>query len=99
MKLGDVLKRVKSKYGLVVLGILIFSLFIISFNMVSDYTSTDRYCVSCHIHPVQDQNWRLSEHYNNKSGFVTPLRGMPSSAERRWLLPGESQARLERSLW
>jgi formylglycine-generating enzyme required for sulfatase activity len=71
MKFSNILKRVKSKYGLVVLGILIFSLFIISFNMVSDYTSTDKYCVSCHIHPVPDQNWRLSEHYNNKSGFVT----------------------------
>ena len=71
MKLSKLFKKVKSRYGFVVLGILITSFIIISFNLVSDYTSTDKYCVSCHIHPVQDQNWRLSEHYNNKSGFVT----------------------------
>lgn len=36
-----------------------------------DYTSTDKYCMSCHIHPGSDQNWRLSTHYNNPSGNIT----------------------------
>lgn len=38
---------------------------------VSDYTSTDRYCVSCHIHTAADQSWRFSTHFNNKSGSIT----------------------------
>lgn len=34
------------------------------------YTSTDRYCISCHIHPNSDQTWKLSTHFNNKSGTI-----------------------------
>ncbi|MGQ9620196.1 MAG: SUMF1/EgtB/PvdO family nonheme iron enzyme [Bacteroidales bacterium] len=36
-----------------------------------NYTSTDSYCMSCHIHPHAEQTWKLSTHYNNKSGSVT----------------------------
>lgn len=71
MKINLLFSRIKSKYRLVALGILICAVFLAVFNLASGYTSTDKYCVSCHIHPVQDQNWRLSEHYNNKSGVVT----------------------------
>ena len=39
-------------------------------NKVSDFTSTDEYCMSCHIHPQAEQSWRLSTHYNNSSGVV-----------------------------
>lgn len=35
------------------------------------YTSSDKYCMSCHVHPDQEQKWRFSTHYNNKSGSVT----------------------------
>jgi formylglycine-generating enzyme required for sulfatase activity len=35
------------------------------------YTSTDKYCMSCHVHPAQEQAWRLSTHHNNKSGAIT----------------------------
>lgn len=35
------------------------------------YTSTDKYCMSCHVHPTQEKNWKLSTHYNNKSGAIT----------------------------
>lgn len=44
---------------------------LLSVYQVSEVTSSDKYCVSCHIHPVPDQNWRLSEHFNNKAGVVT----------------------------
>jgi formylglycine-generating enzyme required for sulfatase activity len=71
MKLRNAFTGNKLKFLLVGSGILLCGLFIVSLNKVSDYTSTDKYCVSCHIHPIPDQNWRLSEHYNNKSGFVT----------------------------
>lgn len=33
------------------------------------YTSTDEYCMSCHIHPEADESWKLSSHYNTKSGM------------------------------
>src|SRR5665647_335603 len=71
MRFGNLFKGVKSKYWMVGLGILLCAFILGSVNLVSDYTSSDKYCISCHIHPVQDQNWKLSEHYNNKSGFVT----------------------------
>lgn len=34
------------------------------------YTSTDKYCMSCHVHPEQERLWKLSTHYNNKSGNI-----------------------------
>jgi len=37
---------------------------------VLSYTSSDKYCISCHIHPIADQNWKLSPHYNNRTGNV-----------------------------
>ena len=39
-------------------------------QMVLNYTSTNRFCDSCHIHPQSSQNWRLSTHYDNKSGVI-----------------------------
>jgi formylglycine-generating enzyme required for sulfatase activity len=37
---------------------------------VVHYTSTDEYCASCHVHPHAEQSWKLSKHYDNKSGIV-----------------------------
>jgi formylglycine-generating enzyme len=34
------------------------------------YTSTDKYCMSCHVHPVQEQNWLLSTHHKTRSGTI-----------------------------
>lgn len=71
MKWSNAFTGPRSKFLFAGIGILFCALLLFSLNTVSEYTSTDKYCVSCHTHPVQDQNWRLSEHYNNKSGFVT----------------------------
>lgn len=43
-------------------------LMVLTGNKVLDYTSTDEYCMSCHIHPHADQSWKLSSHFNTKSG-------------------------------
>ncbi len=43
-------------------------LFISTFNMVSTYTSTDNYCMSCHVHPWAEESWKLSPHHNNRTG-------------------------------
>ena len=32
------------------------------------YTSTDEYCMSCHIHPMADDTWKKSVHFYNPSG-------------------------------
>ncbi len=39
-------------------------------NKAMEYTSTDEYCMSCHIHPHAEQSWRLSTHYNNSAGVI-----------------------------
>jgi cytochrome c nitrite reductase small subunit len=39
-------------------------------NKFMDYTSTDEYCISCHIHPHADESWEQSSHHNTKSGVV-----------------------------
>ncbi len=40
------------------------------FNAAVNYTSTDRFCESCHVHPQANESWRLSTHKNNKSGIT-----------------------------
>lgn len=34
-----------------------------------EYTSTDEFCASCHVHPHVFASWKLSTHYSNKSGI------------------------------
>jgi len=52
-------------------GFVISVLLITAGSKAVSYTSEDKYCMSCHVHPRQEQKWRLSTHYNNKSGSVT----------------------------
>jgi len=52
-------------------GIITCALFLIAAKKVISWTSTDKYCMSCHIHPHAEQTWRLGTHYNNSSGVVT----------------------------
>lgn len=33
-----------------------------------DYTSSDAYCMSCHVHPWAEQSHKLSIHHNNRTG-------------------------------
>jgi len=35
---------------------------------VMHYTSTDKYCQSCHVHPHAEDTWKKSTHYYNASG-------------------------------
>lgn len=60
------------RYFLIILaGLLTGVLLTILSNKFLDYTSRDEYCMSCHIHPEADEAWKLSSHYNTKSGVVT----------------------------
>jgi sulfatase modifying factor 1 len=60
----------RTKVWLIIAGIIIGIIFIKSGKAVVSYTSSDKYCVSCHIHPQADQSWKLSTHYNNPSGNI-----------------------------
>ena len=58
-------KRLKWLIGF---GLLIGFLLTLLGNMVINITSSDAYCMSCHAHPHAEQLWRLSTHYDNRSG-------------------------------
>jgi len=49
-------------------GVIIGALFILGGGKAIDKTSTNEYCVSCHIHPQADAAWKRSVHYDTKSG-------------------------------
>jgi len=38
-------------------------------NKTVEYTSTDEFCASCHVHPHVFASWKLSTHYDNKAGI------------------------------
>jgi formylglycine-generating enzyme required for sulfatase activity/nitrate/TMAO reductase-like tetraheme cytochrome c subunit len=61
-------RRVKVYFILV--GVLVTLVLLKSGKAVFSYTSSDKYCVSCHIHPEADQSWKLSAHYNNRTGHI-----------------------------
>jgi sulfatase modifying factor 1 len=67
---GDTGKKSRIKLWSFILGIIICLVVLASGQKVITYTSSDKYCMSCHVHPVQEQNWKLSTHYNNKSGNI-----------------------------
>lgn len=60
----------RTKFWFIISGVLICIVFLAAGKKVMHVTSTDRYCISCHIHPSADQSWKLSTHYNNKSGTI-----------------------------
>lgn len=50
----------------VVVGVSLMFVVISAYN----YTSTDSYCQSCHVHPEADESWMQSIHVNNESGVT-----------------------------
>lgn len=61
----------KKRTGIVFLsgtGVAVLILF--GGNRAIKSTSTDKYCTSCHSHPHVETSWRLSTHYDNKSGVI-----------------------------
>ena len=62
-------KMIKRKhYLLFIAGGLSVILFLLLFNKTVQYTSTDEFCNSCHVHPHAEASWRLSPHHNTSSG-------------------------------
>jgi formylglycine-generating enzyme len=50
-------------------GIFTGVLFIVGGNRAIHSTSTNEYCISCHIHPGADAAWKKSVHYQTQSGY------------------------------
>jgi len=80
--------RISSKIILIV-GIFSGLLLYFAGKKATEYTSTDQFCHSCHIHPHAEASWKLSTHYNNKRGVVVhcvdchlPPKGFPYLREK-----------------
>ncbi len=52
------------------LGIAIGVLALILVRHGNSFTSSDRFCESCHIHPQATSSWKQSTHYSTRSGMV-----------------------------
>ena len=60
---------IKHLWLLLFIGVFAGVVLVFSGYKVIKYTSTDEYCMSCHVHPDADASWKLSSHYNNSSGM------------------------------
>ena len=58
------------KYFPVLAGVLAGAILMVAGIYGLHYTSSDSFCVSCHIHPVSDSTWTISTHVRNKSGVT-----------------------------
>lgn len=72
MSIKELIRRIRSRskarVWILAFGAVIGVAFIATFNMVSNHTSTDKYCMSCHVHPWAEESWLLSAHHNNRTG-------------------------------
>ncbi len=50
-------------------GLLVGAVLILGGNRALVKTSTNQYCISCHIHPEADASWKRSVHYETQSGY------------------------------
>ena len=50
-------------------GLIVGSLLILGAGKAMRMTSSNEYCVSCHIHPMADASWKKSVHYDTRSGY------------------------------
>jgi formylglycine-generating enzyme len=60
----------RTRIWYILLGIIAGLIILKSGSAVLSLTSSDKYCISCHIHPMADQSWKLSSHFNNPSGNI-----------------------------
>jgi len=50
-------------------GLIVGIALILVSGKVLHNTSTNNYCISCHIHPIADASWKKSVHYDTRSGY------------------------------
>ena len=64
-------KTLKRTLWIACIGLVIGVSVTIALNRVYVNSSKDEACMACHVHPHAEQSWRLSSHYNSKSGVKT----------------------------
>ena len=50
-------------------GLIVGALLILGGGKALHMTSTNDYCISCHIHPMADASWKKSVHYDTQIGL------------------------------
>jgi formylglycine-generating enzyme len=50
-------------------GLVSGTVLVVGLNRVLVKTSSNQYCISCHIHPEADASWKRSVHYETRSGY------------------------------
>lgn len=59
------------RFSLMLLGVLVGIVIIVMGGRgVNKATSSDAYCMSCHVHSHADDSWKLSSHATNRSGVI-----------------------------
>ena len=62
----------RGKYWIIgLIGLLVGVFVMAMFDSTMNKTSTNDYCMSCHIHVQADADWKKSPHYNSHSGVKT----------------------------
>jgi formylglycine-generating enzyme len=67
--MNRILKFLKNPSVIFCLTVVLIILIFFSFNKVMVFTSSDKYCISCHAHPHAEVDWKLSAHNNNRTGI------------------------------
>lgn len=52
-------------------GLIVGALLILGGGKAINMTSSNEFCMSCHIHPAADASWKKSVHYDTRSGSRT----------------------------
>ena len=64
--------KTRKKYTLTALAGTLFGIVLVLATFyTSNATSTNDSCMSCHVHPEAETNWKQSVHFINKSGVQT----------------------------
>ena len=56
-------KLPKNAWLLFISGLVVCVIILVAGKKALNYTSTDNYCQSCHIHPMADNSWKRSSHF------------------------------------
>lgn len=59
----------KSRQRIFFAGLVIGAFALIMSNKAVEYSSTDKFCESCHVHPHSTTSWKMSTHYDNRTGI------------------------------
>jgi formylglycine-generating enzyme required for sulfatase activity len=64
-----ILFKILFKRKNLLLGVLLGAALVLLGLAANDYTSSDAFCESCHVHPHATETWKLSTHYDNQRGI------------------------------